>query len=408
MRKGKLSIISNTEYFKLIKTAKSSSARLGELTTQHGNIPTPVFMPVGSQGTVKAITPEQLKEIGIRMILSNTYHLFLRPGVEIVQKMGGLHKFMDWDRAILTDSGGFQIFSLSRLREINDKGVKFRSHIDGSEHFITPEADIQFQEALGADVIMALDVCPSFEDPPQKVKEATERTHQWAARCRKAHNRPGQALFGIVQGGFNGEWRQESARVITSLEFPGYAIGGLSLGEPKEMTLRIVDITAPLLPENKPRYLMGVGSPEDILNGVSRGIDMFDSVLPTRVARNGALFTAAGRLNIRNAIWKEVASPVDPACNCYTCRHFSAAYVHHLFRAEELMAYTLATIHNLTFLQSFMTRIRASIAQETFNNFKNNFLANYQSTDETVRLAQKQKWLDNRERLDSKQKLGQD
>ena len=213
---------------------------------------------------------------------------------------------MDWDQAILTDSGGFQIFSLSRLRQITPEGVKFRSHIDGSEHFITPEADIQFQEALGADVIMALDVCPAFEDPPAKVKEAMERTHQWAVRCRKAHLRPDQALFGIVQGGFNEEWRRESARFITSLDFPGYAIGGLSLGEPKEMTWNMVETTAPLLPENKPRYLMGVGSPEDILNAVSRGIDMFDSVLPTRVARNGALFSDMGRLNIRNAMWKEI------------------------------------------------------------------------------------------------------
>lgn len=328
------------------------------------------------------------------MILSNTYHLYLRPGVEIVRKMGGLHRFMDWDRAILTDSGGFQIFSLSRLREINDEGVKFRSHIDGSEHFITPEADIQFQEALGADVIMALDICPSFQDPPGKVKESMERTHKWAIRCREAFTQSNQALFGIVQGGFNAEWRRDSAHFISSLDFPGYAIGGLSLGEPKEITLDMINITAPLLPEKKPRYLMGVGSPEDILNCVSRGLDMFDSVLPTRVARNGALFTSRGRINIRNAMWKEVESPIDLTCNCYTCRHFSAAYLHHLFRAEELLAYTLATIHNLTFIHELMSRIRESIAQGTFNDFKNSFLAGYRATDETIRLAQKQKWLD--------------
>jgi queuine tRNA-ribosyltransferase len=404
--KGKLTTIFNTnnENFKLIKTDKDSSARLGELATRHGKIATPVFMPVGSQATVKSVTPLHLKEIGFQIVLSNTYHLYLRPGIEIVRKLGGLHRFMDWDQSILTDSGGFQIFSLSRLREINAKGVKFRSHIDGSEHFITPESDIQFQEDLEADIIMALDICPSFEDSPEKIKEATERTHQWAIRCRKAHTRPDQALFGIVQGGFIEELRRESARFITSLDFPGYAIGGLSVGEPKEMTWGMLDITTPILPENKPRYLMGVGSPEDILNAVSRGIDMFDSVLPTRVARNGALFTATGRLNIRNAGWKEIASPVDPDCNCYTCRHFSAAYLHHLFRAGELLAYTLATIHNLTFMYNFMVRVRNSIAEGIFIDFKNSFLTNYQATDESVRLAQKQRWLKNRSHLASLKK----
>lgn len=355
-------------------------------------------MPVGSQATVKAVTPDHLKEIGIKMILSNTYHLYLRPGVDIINKIGGLHRFMDWDRAILTDSGGFQIFSLSRLREISDDGVKFRSHIDGSEHFITPQSAMQFQEDLGADVIMALDVCPAFQDPPEKVQEATERTHRWAEKCLAAHQRPDQALFGIVQGGFNSDWRRESARFLASLDFPGYAIGGLSLGEPKELTGKMIDITTPLLPADKPRYLMGVGSPEDILNGVELGIDMFDSVLPTRVARNGALYTARGRLNIRNAMWKDSPSPVDTTCNCYTCRHFSAAYLHHLFRAEELLAYTLATIHNLQFMYDFMVKVRESISQGSFKKFKSEFLAGYQTTDETVRLAQKQKWLENWER----------
>lgn len=351
-------------------------------------------MPVGSQATVKAVTPDQVKETGTRMVLSNTYHLYLRPGTEVVKQAGGLHRFMDWDRVILTDSGGFQIFSLARLREINDEGVKFRSHIDGSEHFITPELAIQFQESLGADVIMALDICPSFQDAPEKVKEAMERTHKWAVRCLKAHRRKDQALFGIVQGGFNADWRHESAEYLRSLDFPGYAIGGLSLGEPKEMFQKMVEVTTPLLPENKPRYLMGVGSPEDILNGVDRGIDMFDSVLPTRVARNGALFTDKGRLNIRNSIWKETFSPVDPSCNCYTCRHFSAAYLHHLFRTEELLGYTLATIHNLYYMFHFMEQIRGSIEQGRFNSFKEIFLAGYQTTDENVRLAQKQKWLE--------------
>jgi queuine tRNA-ribosyltransferase len=355
-------------------------------------------MPVGSQATVKALTPEHLKDIGLGILLCNTYHLYLRPGVETIQRLGGLHRFMDWDRAILTDSGGFQIFSLSRLRALSEEGVKFRSHIDGSEHFISPEMAVQFQEALGADVIMALDICPSFQDTPEKVKEATERTHRWAVRCLNARTRTDQTLFGIIQGGLNPEWRIESARHLVSLDFPGYAIGGLSLGEPKELTRRMIDLTAPLLPANKPRYLMGVGSPEDILEGVSLGIDMFDSVLPTRVARNGGFYTARGRLNIRNSIWKEEKAPVDPTCNCYTCRRFSAAYLHHLFRAEELLAFTLATIHNLYFMNNFMEQVRVSIMQASFNAFKNIFLTHYQVTDEKIRIAQKQKWLNNRER----------
>jgi queuine tRNA-ribosyltransferase len=352
-------------------------------------------MPVGSQATVKALTPRQLTEIGIQMILANTYHLYLRPGVDIVAQIGGLHHFMDWNGVILTDSGGFQIFSLARLCKIDDTGVKFRSHIDGSEHFITPEMDIQLQESLGADIIMTLDICPSFQDKPEKIKEAMDKTHLWAARCRKVHQRPDQALFGIVQGGFNPQWRRESARIISSLDFPGYAIGGLSLGEAKELTQNIIDITAPLLPENKPRYLMGVGSPEDILYSVAQGIDMFDSVLPTRVARNGGLFTAKGRLNIRNSAWKEALGPVDPACTCYTCQHFSAAYLHHLFRSQELLGYTLATIHNLTFLHQFMVQVRKAISAGCFKTFQKEFLANYQITDEITRVAQKQKWLNN-------------
>ncbi len=355
-------------------------------------------MPVGSQATIKALTPEQLKEIGVNILLSNTYHLYLRPGVDIIRDSGGIHRFMDWDRAVLTDSGGFQIFSLSHLCKLSEEGVKFRSHIDGSEHFISPEAAIQLQEALGADVIMALDICPSVQDSPEKVKEATERTHRWAERCLNARTRPDQALFGIVQGGFDPKWRIESARYLSSLDFPGYAIGGLSLGEPKELTHRMIDLTAPLLPNNKPRYLMGVGSPEDILDAVSQGIDMFDSVLPTRVARNGGLFTAVGRLNIRNARWKNSLVPVDPTCNCYTCRRFSAAYLHHLFRAEELLAFTLATIHNLTFMNNFMEQIRQAIKQSRFNTFKENFLAGYQITDEKIRITQKQKWIETQEK----------
>jgi queuine tRNA-ribosyltransferase len=352
-------------------------------------------MPVGSQATVKGLSPLQLKEIDIRMILANNYHLYLRPGIEIIRKLGGLHKFMDWDRVILTDSGGFQVFSLSRLCKIQEEGVKFQSHIDGSEHFISPELAIEFQEGLGADVIMALDVCPSFQDKPEQVKEATQRTHRWAERCLKAQKRSDQALFGIVQGGFNADWRSESVAVLSSLDFPGYALGGLSLGEPREQTQGMIAMTAPFLPENKPRYLMGVGSPEDVLFGVEQGIDMFDSVLPTRVARNGGLYTSKGRINIRNSHWKECEQAVDPDCTCYACTHFPSAYLHHLFRTEELLAYTLATLHNLSFMHNFMKQVRQSISQGFFNSFKEDFLAGYRSSDEQIRIAQKQKWLSN-------------
>jgi queuine tRNA-ribosyltransferase len=361
-------------------------------------------MPVGSQATVKAVSPDELRDIGINMILSNTYHLYLRPGAELVQKIGGLHRFMGWNRAILTDSGGFQIFSLARLRELTDEGVVFRSHIDGSEHLITPEKAIVLQEALGADVIMALDVCPAVEDSPDKVKEATRLTHRWAERCLQAKTRSDQALFGIVQGGFSADLRRESAGSLTGLDFPGYAIGGLSLGEPKEITRFLIEITIPLLPENKPRYLMGVGAPEDIINAVAQGIDMMDSVLPTRVARNGALFTREGRINIRNSMWKDIAAPIDSDCNCYTCRHFSAAYLHHLFRCEELLAYRLATIHNLNFMHQLMIDIRKAILRGEFNDFRASFLAGYKTTDELVRLRQKKKWL---EKWSEKEKTGE-
>ncbi len=357
-------------------------------------------MPVGSQATVKSLAPDRLLELNLEILLCNTYHLYLRPGVEVIERLGGLHRFMDWPRAILTDSGGFQIFSLSRLREIIPEGVNFRSHIDGSSHFITPEMDIQFQEALGADIIMALDICPSFQDSPEKVRAATLTTRLWAERCLKAQRRVDQSLFGIVQGGFDLELRAEAAAQLVELDFPGYALGGLSLGEPVEMTRRIVAVTAPLLPEAKPRYLMGVGSPEDILFGVEQGIDMFDSVLPTRIARNGALLTDQGRVNIHNARWKAAAPPIDPACGCYTCRHFSAAYLHHLFRARELLAYQLATVHNLYYMQDFMRRLRTALQEDRLPAFKEGFLENYRPPDETTRMEQKQKWLAARQRED--------
>jgi queuine tRNA-ribosyltransferase len=352
-----------------------------------------VFLPVGSQGTVKTLIPEEIKTAGLGMLLANTYHLYLRPGLAVIEKFGGLHRFMAWDGAILTDSGGYQIFSLAPLRKVSDEGVVFRSHIDGSEHHFTPELAIKYQEVLGADVIMALDECPAHDETPAKIEAAMERTHRWAERCRRAQTRPDQALFGIVQGGVIPELRRRSAEYLTSLGFPGYAIGGLSLGEPKAVTYDIVAGTVAYLPADKPRYLMGVGSPEDVVTAVGLGCDIFDCVLPTRVARNGALFTWEGRRNIRNAAYSDMAGPVMPGCGCYTCRKFSAAYLHHLFDREELLAYRLATIHNLSFMAGLMERIRASIREGAFAAFRDSFLAQYRATDEEVRLSQKQKWL---------------
>lgn len=331
--------------------------------------------------------------MGIAMVLANTYHLYLRPGINVIEKVGGLHRFMAWDGAILTDSGGYQIFSLARLRKVGDDGVVFRSHIDGSQHAITPELATQWQESLGADVIMVLDECPAYGESLEKVREATDRTHRWAERCQAAQTRRGPALFAIVQGGVFPELRRESARQLTSLGFPGYAIGGLSLGEPKALTLNIVEETVAFLPENKPRYLMGVGSPEDIVHNVARGVDIFDSALPTRVARNGALFTWQGRRNIRNAAYSQMDAPIDVECDCDTCRNFSAAYLHHLFRCEELLAYRLATIHNLSFMSNLLGKIREAIIGGTFGAFRDSFLASYQPTDENLRVAHKQKWL---------------
>jgi len=382
--------------FRLIQTCPDSKARAGELITPHGTVPTPVFSPVGSQATVKTLIPEELKEIGVPMILANTYHLYLRPGMSVVEKMGGLHKFMAWDRPILTDSGGYQVFSLAALRRVSDDGVLFRSHIDGSEHFLTPELAVQLQETLGADVIMTLDECPAHDDNVEKVQAAMTRTHQWAERCQAVQQRSDQALFAIVQGGVFPELRRQSAEYLTSLGFPGYAIGGLSLGEPKATTLAMVEETAALLPETNPRYLMGVGSPEDLVEGVARGIDIFDSALPTRVARNGALFTWQGRRNISNAIYKNMEQPFAPGCDCYTCRTFSAAYLHHLFNCNELLGYRLATIHNLSFIHSLVQKMRNAILDGSFSSFKDSFWASYQPTNERTRLDQKRKWLKSR------------
>ena len=379
--------------FEVLTSCPHTVARAGVLTTPHGTIPTPVFMPVGSQATVKTLTPEELRSLGVSIILSNTYHLYLRPGIETISQLGGLHRFMHWDGPILTDSGGYQIFSLATLCRVTDDGVTFRSHIDGSEHFLTPELVIQCQNDLGSDIIMPLDECSPYTDDLQLVRQAMERTHRWAERCLRAHQcersvsvtkyeksvrkNHSQALYGIIQGGMFASLRRESAKFFANLDFPGYAIGGLSLGEPKELTLAMLDETVAFLPPEKPRYLMGVGSPPELVEGVARGVDLFDSALPTRMARNGGLFTSKGKRNIRNAIFKTQDAPVDSQCDCYTCRNFSAAYLHHLFRCEELLAYRLATIHNLHFIIRLMEQIRQALLEGSFNSFRLNYIEQY-------------------------------
>ena len=382
--------------FHVIKTC--GNARTGELITPHGTVPTPAFMPVGSQGTVKTLTPEEVKDVGYGMILANTYHLYLRPGIDMVEGLGGLHKMMAWDGAILTDSGGYQVFSLAPLCKISEEGVTFRSHIDGSEHFFTPELAIGYQARLGSDIIMVLDVCSDYDDSFEKVQQSMELTHRWAERCQKAHRNQNQALFAIVQGGVFPELRQRSVEFLTALDFDGYALGGLSVGEPKKLTFETVAETTAQLPGEKPRYLMGVGSPEDIIEGVARGIDIFDSALPTRVARNGALFTREGRRNIRNAAFNRMEQPIVADCGCYTCRTFSAAYLQHLFKSGELLAYRLATMHNLYFIHNLMEKIRVAITEGTFSRLREEFWSHYAPTDEQVRVSQKQKWLKSKRR----------
>lgn len=360
----------------------ASAARLGVMQTAHGPVETPVFAPVGTQATVKTLTPAQVRDLGATLILANTYHLYLRPGAELIDRLGGLHRFMAWDGPILTDSGGFQVFSLENLRRVSEEGVLFRSHIDGSEHFLTPEKATEVQELLGADIIMAFDECAPPLDRPV-AEAAMRRTHAWAERCLAAHKRRDQALFGIVQGGGFADLREESAYVLSEMPFAGYGIGGLSVGEPKEVTWAMLDVTVPCLPATKPRYLMGVGSPEDLFEGVSRGIDLFDSVLPTRLARNGAVFTRQGRLNLRNAQFAEDPAPIEEHCCCYTCQHFSRAYLRHLLQAEEVLALVLNSIHNLAFLVGLMREIRAAIAQDRFVALKDEFLALYTPVEET-------------------------
>jgi queuine tRNA-ribosyltransferase len=363
------------------------------LHTPHGTITTPVFMPVGTQASVKSVSPDELRDLRAQIILGNTYHLYLRPSSDVIAHLGGLHKFMGWDRPILTDSGGFQVFSLAHNRKIDDDGVTFKSHIDGSTHRFTPEMVIRVEEELGADLIMALDECTPYPSSHEYNRKALDRTHSWAERCLRAHTRSDQALFGIVQGSTYEDLRRESALALSALDFPGYAVGGLSVGESKEEMHRILEVTMPLLPEDKPRYLMGVGSPEDLVECVARGIDMFDCVLPTRVARNGALLTRDGRLPIKSGRYALSDKPIEPDCDCYTCTHFSLGYLNHLYRAKELLAYRLNSIHNLRFMTRMIGEIRASIFDGSFERYRAEFLERYQVTDREAAVRQRELWL---------------
>ncbi len=363
--------------YELLKECKRTGARLGRLHTPHGVIETPVFMPVGTQATVKAMTPEELKGLKAEIILSNTYHLYLRPGEELIREAGGLHRFMNWDRPILTDSGGFQVFSLGPLRKVSEDGVTFKSHIDGSTHFMSPERATQVQMALGSDIVMAFDECAPYPSTREYTEAALERTTRWAARCHEAHNRKDQALFAIIQGGMYRELRERSARELTAMDFPGYGIGGLSVGEPKPLMYEMLECTVPLLPADKPRYLMGVGSPDCLIEGVIRGVDMFDCVLPTRIARNGAVMTSHGRLVVRNADNARDFRPLDEECSCYACRNYTRAYIRHLFKADEILGLRLTTIHNLHFLLNLMKEIRAAIADDSLPEYRDMFFAKY-------------------------------
>ena len=364
---------STTDNFRYRVLAEDSGARAGVLHTPHGLIETPVFMPVGTQATVKSLTPAQLKELNVQILLANTYHLYLRPGAEVVEEMGGLHKFMSWDQPILTDSGGFQVFSLGELRKITDDGVVFKSHIDGSAHQFTPESAVAIQEKLGADIIMAFDECAEPHDKPYSIK-AMERTHQWALRCLKAKRSDDQAIFGIVQGGIFQDLRKKSAEYISSLNFPGYAIGGLSVGESKGDMLQTIETVNRILPADKPRYLMGVGTPFDLIEGIRRGVDMFDCVLPTRLARHHAAQTMNGRQNLSKAENSRDPNPIDADCECYTCRNFSRAYLRHLINAREMLASTLISIHNIHTLVVLTKALRKSILEGNFNQIAAKFL----------------------------------
>ena len=370
--------------YELKHVCKQTGARRGVIHTPHGDIETPVFMPVGTQATVKSMTPEELKEeVKAQIILSNTYHLYLRPGNKLIKEAGGLHKFMNWDRAILTDSGGFQVFSLGDLRKITEEGVEFKSHLDGSKHFLTPESVMEIENDLGSDIMMAFDECVKYPADYEYTKQSMERTTRWAERCKKAHkNTEKQGLFGIVQGGTYKDLREISAKDLVKMDFPGYAVGGLSVGEPKEIMCDILGFTTQFLPEDKPRYLMGVGTPDYLIEAVLRGIDMCDCVLPTRIARNGTALTSKGKVVIRNATYERDWNKLDEQCDCYTCKNYTRAYIRHLIKTNEILGVRLLSIHNLRFLTGLMEKVRNAIENDRLLDFKNEFYKQYGYTTE--------------------------
>ena len=369
-------------------------ARTGTIETPHGTIHTPIFMPVGTQATVKSVSPEELHAAGAQIILSNTYHLMLRPGSALIKEFGGLHSFMNWHGPILTDSGGFQVWSLGHLRKLDENGVTFQSHIDGSRHVLSPEKIMQIEAEIGADIILPLDICSPYPCTTSEARKAMEWTHRWEERAllEKERQRPEQTLFGIVQGAFEPELRAQSARLIGSMPFPGLSIGGLSVGEPKEQMWEMLTHVTANLPREKPRHLLGIGSPEDVVIGVGLGMDMFDCVLPTRVARHGGLFTSDGRVSIKKARFRGEHGPIEPGCDCYTCQHYSAAYVHHLAHSEEQLYYRLGSIHNIHFMLRLAESLRASIQAGNYPAFRDEFLARYIPASEQVREAQREKW----------------
>ncbi len=371
--------------FDLLKTDFATSARRGRVRTRRGVIETPVFMPVGTQATVKGILPEALEEIGAQIILANTYHLFLRPGHELVGQMGGLHEFMNWDRPILTDSGGFQVFSLGDLRKIDEEGVVFQSHLDGSSHKLTPELSIEVQETLGADIIMAFDECIPYPSTREYTAASTALSGRWARRCKAARNSDDDALlFGIVQGGMFPDLRRQSAEELVGIGFDGYAVGGLSVGEGAELMYEMMEQTLPHLPADAPRYIMGVGTPENLVEAVARGADMFDCVMPTRNARNGVLFTSFGKISIKQARFRDDREPVDPACDCYVCRHYSRAYLRHLYQSNEILASVLNTHHNLHYYLNLMSQMRVAIDNGEFSDFRDRFYRQRLTDNETT------------------------
>ncbi len=362
-------------FFKIIH--KYKKARVGEIKTIHGNFLTPVFMPVGTQATVKIMTPADLKELAVPIILANTYHLYLRPGIDIIEKAGGLHKFMAWDLPILTDSGGFQVFSMSKLRAITENGINFKSHFDGSEHFFTPEKAIEIQNKLDSDIIMCLDECPAYSENKEEISRSLDITLKWAERCKAYHKKDDQFLFGIIQGGIFEDLREKSIKELIKLDFHGYSIGGVSIGEGKDLIYKITKFCTEQMPENKPRYLMGVGTPEDIWETVEMGVDMFDCVFPTRIARNGTVYTKYGLLKIRNGDFKEDLRPIDENCDCYTCKNFTRAYIRHLFNVHEILGMRLTTLHNIYFMIRLMNNIRNAVLNNNYEKEKEEFFKNY-------------------------------